>query len=65
MTLSNRTKRLLDWWTLSIRSTRNKGEVQKENVNTNHIDKSICSNDGNSNRGEEEVNDSSISNSNS
>ena len=64
MTLSNRTKRLLDWWTLSIRSTRNKGEVQKENVNTNHIDESICSNDCNSNRGEEKVNDSSISNSN-
>lgn len=64
MTLSNRTKRLLDWWQLHIRSNQNKGEVQKENVNTNHIDEPICSNDCNSNRGEEKVNDSSISNNN-
>ena len=66
MPLSNRTKRLLDWWQLRIISTRNKSEVEKENVNSINPDDGISTNIHTSLRGEEEVNDnSSTSNSDS
>ena len=66
MPLSDRTKRLLDWWQLRISSNRNKSEVEKENVNSINPDDSISTNIHTSPRGEEEVNDnSSISNSSS
>ena len=32
MPLSDRTKRLLDWWVLRIQTNRNKSEEIKENV---------------------------------
>ena len=32
MPLSDRTKRLLDWWTLRIQTNRNPEEERKENV---------------------------------
>ena len=32
MPLSDRTKRLLDWWTLHIRTNKNPEEERKENV---------------------------------
>ena len=32
MPLSDRTKRLLDWWTLRIQTNRNKSKERKENV---------------------------------
>ena len=65
MPLSNRTKRLLDWWQLRISSTRNKSEEEKENVNSINPDDGISTNIHSSLRGEEEVNDSSTSNNNS
>ena len=66
MPLSNRTKRLLDWWTLHISSTRNKSEVEKENVNSINPDDSISTDIHTSPRGEEVVDDnSSTSNSDS
>ena len=66
MPLSNRTKRLLDWWQLRISSTRNKSEVEKENVNSINPDDGISTSNSMGNRGEEEVDDnSSISNSSS
>ena len=36
MPLSDRTKRLLDWWALHIRTNRNPNEVRKENVESNN-----------------------------
>jgi hypothetical protein len=66
MPLSNRTKRLLDWWQLRISSTRNKSEVEKENVNTINNDDDINTSNSMGNRGGKEVNDnSSTSNNNS
>lgn len=66
MPLSDRTKRLLDWWQLRISSTRNKSEVEKENVNTINNDDDINTSNSMGNRGGKEVNDnSSISNNNS
>jgi hypothetical protein len=45
MPLSDRTKRLLDWWVLHISSTKNKSEETKENVerinSTSHSDASV------------------------
>lgn len=66
MPLSDRTKRLLDWWTLHIRTNKNPSEEEKENVNSINPDDGISTNIHTSPRGEEEVNDnSSISNSSS
>ena len=36
MPLSDRTKRLLDWWTLRIRTNKNPSEETKENVESNN-----------------------------
>ena len=36
MPLSDRTKRLLDWWTLHIRTNKNPSEETKENVESNN-----------------------------
>ena len=66
MPLSNRTKRLLDWWVLHIRTNKNPSEVEKENVNSINPDDGISTDIHTSLRGEKEVNDnSSTSNNNS
>ena len=36
MPLSDRTKRLLDWWVLHIRTNKNPSEETKENVQSNN-----------------------------
>ncbi len=45
MPLSDRTKRLLDWWVLHIRTNKNPEEERKENVerinSTSHSDTSV------------------------
>lgn len=45
MPLSDRTKRLLDWWTLHIRTNKNPSEETKENVESNNPSPDISSSD--------------------
>ena len=45
MPLSDRTKRLLDWWVLHISSTKNKSEETKENVESNNPPSTSSSSD--------------------
>lgn len=45
MPLSDRTKRLLDWWTLHIRTNKNPSEETKENVESNDPSPDISSSD--------------------
>ena len=45
MPLSDRTKRLLDWWQLRIETNRNKSEETKENVESNNPSPDISSSD--------------------
>ena len=45
MPLSDRTKRLLDWWVLHIRTNKNPEEERKENVESNNPSPTSSSSD--------------------